>query len=117
MTNTRLSTQQITDILMLVSSQNGDEVISYINKILSKASTGLDTCARPLAIRSKDDQKHECFAVGYLEKIHEFICETDKRCSKEDTIKKTIEYINKLIIEIGAFFTVLKGGFSEHSRR
>ena len=100
----KLSEHQQNELANLIYRDEVDEVFKYINSILTKNSLGLDTCAKPMAVRNKQEMNNDCFAQGYLEKVLEFMEETLAREKPLDTVIKTRQYIQNVIEEIKTFF-------------
>lgn len=79
-------------------------IYGQINRLLRTRSTGADLCARPISARDDKDVNETCFALGYIDKIHSYIQEIEKR-NDENKLKAIKKYISQLRIEIKKFFS------------
>lgn len=98
-----LSDKEIEDISMLVGSGKVVDTVNCVKRIIKNRSSGLDKCARPLDYRGRFSEEN-CFAIGYLKIIEEYIQEQSQRQTKEELVESTVFYIGMLIKEIQNFW-------------
>jgi len=104
MVRSKLSDEETEVILGLVVRGSHMGVLKYVNKLLHEKGMGTDTCARPWAIRNKKELERPCFAIGYLDRVVDFMTEVNARQPKL-VVSQTKKYVEKLKSEIELFFT------------
>ena len=111
-----LSDREIEDVFSLSAAGKHTELVDKVNRMIRERSRGDDRCARPLAIRGKDQMLEPCFALGYMDKIIDFIDNTVNRVVIADdaverkaqnmveVISDVREYVQNLRKEIRGYF-------------
>jgi hypothetical protein len=104
MIHSQLSDNEKEDLLAMAVANKHQPLITYINNLLREKSLGYDGCARPIASRDKKHMKQQCFALGYIEKIEDYLNESLQRMEPMRAIAETKTYITKMKAEIKKYF-------------
>lgn len=104
MVKSRLSEEEEVQVIAFVATGNAKGLVDYLNQLLYQKGRGTDCCARPLALRDREDLKDTCFAEGYIKKIIEFMDNSRQRLSPAEAVEATCKYLDQILNEIGQFF-------------
>ena len=100
----KLSDDEIVTLSGFINTGNLQNTVQYINRLLYKRNLGHDGCSRPLAFRDKKDMDEPCFAKGYLEKVLDFMKESEKRSPVEKLTCNVEIFIKGMVKEIDQYF-------------
>jgi len=104
MIKSKLSESEVTQVISFASSGDMGGLVKYLNSLLYERGLGTDCCARPMALREEKDTDDPCFAQGYIEKILDYLRQSEARMSDAQAIQNTKKYILSLQQEIARFF-------------
>ena len=103
MVRSMLSDEETEMLFTMCAQQQPVSIIKFVNQLLYTKGQGTDTCARPWALRTKQELATPCFALGYLDKVQSFMHECQVR-NPQTAVEETQKFIKLLMAEITSFF-------------